>query len=130
MAIDQGSRLGPYEVRGSIGSGGMGEVYRARDPRLGRDVAIKVLATMPLRRRATQPSASTRRHFPLGTPNHFPPLSSPETPLKQTEQLYARLPTVGLESAPTCIAVQRPPRGDRLRIVCRLVLAGEFAETA
>ena len=45
MAIDQGSRLGPYEVRGPIGSGGMGEVYRARDPRLGRDVAIKVLAT-------------------------------------------------------------------------------------
>ena len=45
MAIDRGTRLGPYEVLGPIGAGGMGEVYRARDPRLGRDVAIKVLAT-------------------------------------------------------------------------------------
>jgi len=38
-----GSRLGPYEIVGAIGAGGMGEVYRARDTRLGRDVAIKVL---------------------------------------------------------------------------------------
>jgi serine/threonine protein kinase len=45
MAIDRGTRLGPYEVLGPIGAGGMGEVYRARDPRLGREVAIKVLPT-------------------------------------------------------------------------------------
>ncbi len=38
-----GSKLGPYEILGQIGAGGMGEVYRAKDPRLGRDVAIKVL---------------------------------------------------------------------------------------
>src|SRR5262245_45536928 len=38
-----GSRLGPYEVLAPLGEGGMGEVYRARDPRLGREVAIKVL---------------------------------------------------------------------------------------
>jgi serine/threonine protein kinase len=43
MPLGAGVRLGPYEVAGSIGAGGMGEVYRARDPRLGRDVAIKVL---------------------------------------------------------------------------------------
>ena len=42
MALDPGSRLGPYEILGSIGAGGMGEVYNAHDTRLGRDVAIKV----------------------------------------------------------------------------------------
>ena len=42
-AISNGSRLGPYEVLAPLGAGGMGEVYRARDPRLGREVAIKVL---------------------------------------------------------------------------------------
>src|SRR5687767_5607431 len=43
MALIIGQRIGAYEVIGSIGAGGMGEVYRARDTRLGRDVAIKVL---------------------------------------------------------------------------------------
>ncbi len=43
MALFSGQRLGPYEVVGSLGAGGMGEVYRARDTALNRDVAIKVL---------------------------------------------------------------------------------------
>src|SRR5213083_2090287 len=43
MTLSSGIRLGPYEILSPIGAGGMGEVYRAKDPRLGRDVAIKVL---------------------------------------------------------------------------------------
>ncbi len=43
MSLVAGSKLGQYDVVGPIGAGGMGEVYRARDPRLGRDVAIKIL---------------------------------------------------------------------------------------
>ncbi len=43
MPLEPGTRLGPYEVVGLIGQGGMGEVYQARDTKLDRDVALKVL---------------------------------------------------------------------------------------
>ena len=43
MALSAGEKLGPYEILARIGAGGMGEVWSARDTRLGRDVAIKIL---------------------------------------------------------------------------------------
>ncbi len=44
MVLSTGSRLGPYEVVAPLGAGGMGEVYRGRDTRLDRSVAIKILS--------------------------------------------------------------------------------------
>lgn len=43
MPLSVGDKLGPYEILAPIGAGGMGEVYRGHDTRLGRDIAIKVL---------------------------------------------------------------------------------------
>ena len=63
MTLAVGTRLGPYEILSALGSGGMGEVYRARDTRLGREIAIKVLpsgfATDPERMRRFEDEART-----------------------------------------------------------------------
>ena len=59
MTLTAGSRLGPYEILSPLGAGGMGEVYRAKDPRLERDVAIKVLALDLLPGHRPSPSIRT-----------------------------------------------------------------------
>jgi hypothetical protein len=59
MSLASGTRLGPYEILAPIGAGGMGEVYRARDPKLGREIAIKVLSG------ATASDPDRRQRFEL-----------------------------------------------------------------
>jgi serine/threonine protein kinase len=63
MPLSPGVRLGPYEILGAIGAGGMGEVYRAKDTRLDRIVAIKILpahlSSDPLRKQRFEPEAKT-----------------------------------------------------------------------
>ena len=56
MTLAAGTRLGPYEILAPLGAGGMGEVYRAKDTRLGREVAVKVLPA----RLASSPEARQR----------------------------------------------------------------------
>jgi Tol biopolymer transport system component len=101
MAIAPGTRLGPYEILAPIGAGGMGEVYRAKDPRLGRDVAIKVLPASfsadpeRLRRFEQEAKAAGLLNHPnitavydIGTENQAPYVV---TELLQGETLRARL---------------------------------------
>src|SRR5215469_3767549 len=63
MTLAPGTRLGPYEVSANLGAGGMGEVYRARDTRLDRSVAIKILPAQfssdPLRKQRFEREAKT-----------------------------------------------------------------------
>jgi len=61
LALESGDRLGPYEIQAPLGAGGMGEVYRAKDTRIGRDVAIKVLPA------AAATDEAHRRRFELET---------------------------------------------------------------
>jgi serine/threonine protein kinase len=59
MSLQSGTTIGAYEILGPLGAGGMGEVYKARDPRLGRDVAVKVLPA------ALAADADRQRRFEL-----------------------------------------------------------------
>src|SRR5438105_15526063 len=101
MSIAPGTRLGPYEILSAIGAGGMGEVYRGRDTRLARDVAVKVLlsgvANDPdrLRRFEAEARAASRLNHPnilaiydIGTHERAPDVGSE---LLDGQTLRARL---------------------------------------
>src|SRR5216683_5489754 len=64
MPLSPGEKLGPYEILALIGKGGMGEVYRAHDPRLNRDVAIKVSAAQFSERFAREAQAIAALNHP------------------------------------------------------------------
>ena len=70
MKFNSGDKLGPYHVRSLLGKGAMGEVYRASDPRLKRDVAIKVMSSPEIDRQALDRfSAETHAVAALSHPN-------------------------------------------------------------
>ena len=120
MALRAGERLGPYEILAPIGAGGMGEVYRARDTRLGRDVAIKVLpadfAADPdrLRRFEQEARAARRSTTPTSSPSttSAPTRARPtsSTELLEGETLRERLAAgpLPVRKAIDCARADRP----------------------
>ena len=93
MHLAAGTSLGPYEIIGPIGAGGMGEVYRARDTKLNRDVAIKVLPDL-FASDADRLARFTREAQTLASLNHptshiFTVLKNPAAPHRAGEEMTA-----------------------------------------
>jgi serine/threonine protein kinase len=84
MTLTSGARLGPYEIVAAIGAGGMGEVFRARDTKLDRDVAIKVLPAEFAQDRerlvVKNPASIARYLAAAGEPTEAPGRSPPRAP--------------------------------------------------
>ena len=86
MALETGTRLGPYEILAVLGAGGMGEVYRARDSTLSRDVALKTLPAS-LAGDAERLARFTREAKTLASLNH--PEHRPDLRLRRSDGVRA-----------------------------------------
>jgi serine/threonine protein kinase len=111
MGLASGSKLGPYEIVEPLGAGGMGEVYRARDSRLGRIVAIKVLPerlsqNVELRQRLEQEARTVSRlSHPISAPS--------DSTLMRLQATPEQLRSLQEKTEQYCVVMQtlvRPPR--------------------
>src|SRR5260221_6234470 len=125
MSLHPGTRLGPYEILAPLGVGGMGEVYRARDARLGRDVAIKALpaafAADPERLARFQREAQT-----LASLNH-PNIAAIYGLEEASGTPHLVLELVEGETLAALLARGRMPPADALRLGIQVAAALEAA---
>jgi serine/threonine protein kinase len=125
MAIQPGNRLGPYEILAAIGAGGMGEVYRAGDAKLGRDVALKVLPEA-FARDAERMARFQREAKVLASLSH--PNIAPIYGLEDSSSTHALV--MELVEGPTladCIHSGRIPIDEALLIARQITEALEYA---
>ena len=129
MSLSNGTRLGPYEILSPLGAGGMGEVYRARDTRLGREVAVKVLPaefardTERLRRFEQEARATAALDHPNILVLHD--IGSTVLSLRKAESPEAISPnTPGLPRPPDGLAVTKG-EGEPVHYIVTELLEGE-----
>jgi len=123
-----GTRLGPYEIVAPLGAGGMGEVYRARDTRLGRDVAIKVLP-QHLSANPEVRARFEREARAIGSLNH-PHICTLHDVGREGDTDYLVMELVEGETLAARLAKGRLPLADVLRIGGQVADALERAHRA